>query len=68
MRWNIFRMHFQFIMANDQPARYDYFSMVCGPMTLVDRARPHSVTATLAAPSPQQLSAAEPAVDRYANP
>ncbi len=24
-RWNFFRVHFQFIMANDRPARYDFF-------------------------------------------
>jgi hypothetical protein len=39
-RWNFFRVHFQFIMANDRPARYDYFLFLCGPLPLsfwVDR-------------------------------
>jgi hypothetical protein len=33
LRWNLFRMHYQFIMANDMRAPYDYFMLVCGPVT-----------------------------------
>jgi hypothetical protein len=33
-RWNFFRMHFQFIMANDVRAEYDYFLYLCGPLPL----------------------------------
>ncbi len=33
-RWNFFRVHFQFIMANDRPAGYDYFLFLCGPLPL----------------------------------
>ena len=33
-RWNFFRVHFQFIMANDRPARYDFFLFLCGPLPL----------------------------------
>ncbi len=33
-RWNFFRVHFQFIMANDRPARYDFFLYLCGPLPL----------------------------------
>ena len=32
LRLSFFRMHYQFIMANDQRARYDYFMLVCGPV------------------------------------
>jgi len=32
-------MHFQFIMANDQRAPYDYFMFVCGPIRLLDWAK-----------------------------
>jgi pimeloyl-ACP methyl ester carboxylesterase len=39
LRWNFFRMHFQFIMANDQRAPYDYFMIACGPLPLLDWAR-----------------------------
>jgi len=30
---NFFRLHYQFIMANDMRAPYDYFMLVCGPVT-----------------------------------
>ncbi|GJD59418.1 alpha/beta hydrolase [Methylobacterium dankookense] len=33
-----FRMHFQFLMANELPGEYDYFRMVLGPQYLRDRA------------------------------
>ena len=37
IRWNFFRMHFQFLMANDIPGEYDYPMIVCGPAFLADR-------------------------------
>jgi hypothetical protein len=33
-RWNFFRIHFQFIMANDRKAPYDYYLYLCGPLPL----------------------------------
>ena len=36
LRWNFFRMHFQFIMANDRRGPYDYFMMMCGPAPAID--------------------------------
>ncbi len=36
-RWQFFRMHFQFVMANDQPNPYDFFMIVCGPVPLTER-------------------------------
>ncbi len=36
LRWNFFRMHYQFIMANDRRAPYDYFMLVCGPVAVED--------------------------------
>jgi hypothetical protein len=36
LRWNFFRMHFQFIMANDRRGPYDYFMMTCGPAPFID--------------------------------
>lgn len=36
-RWNFFRMHFQYIMANDRRASYDYFMLVCGHVPFVER-------------------------------
>jgi hypothetical protein len=31
-----FRMHYQYVMANDRPAPYDYFLLVCGPVPLTE--------------------------------
>ncbi len=35
-RWNFFRIHYQFIMAGDRPAPYDYLLVVAGPMPIVE--------------------------------
>jgi hypothetical protein len=35
-RWNFFRMHFQYIMANDRRASYDYFMFVCGHAPFIE--------------------------------
>jgi pimeloyl-ACP methyl ester carboxylesterase len=34
-----FRMHFQFLMANDLPGEYDYFALTLGPQALGERVR-----------------------------
>jgi hypothetical protein len=36
LRWNIFRMHYQFIMANNKRAPYDYAMLTCGPVAAED--------------------------------
>lgn len=36
-RWKFFRVHFQFVMANDRPHAYDFFMIVCGPVPLRER-------------------------------
>ena len=33
-RRNFFRVHYQYIMAGDRPASYDYLLLVCGPMPI----------------------------------
>jgi hypothetical protein len=38
-RWNLFRMHYQFIMANDMRAPYEYMMLVCGPAPVEQWAR-----------------------------
>jgi hypothetical protein len=38
LRWHFFSLHFQFVMANDRPAPYDYFMIVAGPFSLESRA------------------------------
>jgi hypothetical protein len=39
IRFNFFRLHYQFIMANDQRAPYDYFMLVCGPVPVATWAK-----------------------------
>jgi hypothetical protein len=36
-RWKFFRVHFQFVMANELPHAYDFFMIVCGPVPLRER-------------------------------
>ncbi len=36
-RWKYFRVHFQFVMANERPHAYDFFMIVCGPVPLKER-------------------------------
>jgi pimeloyl-ACP methyl ester carboxylesterase len=36
-RWQFFRVHFQFVMANERPHAYDFFMIVCGPVPLTER-------------------------------
>jgi pimeloyl-ACP methyl ester carboxylesterase len=45
-RWQFFRVHFQFVMANELPHAYDFFMIVCGPIPLRERmARPEAALA-----------------------
>jgi hypothetical protein len=34
IRRNFLRVHYQFVSANDRRAAYDYFMMVCGPLSI----------------------------------
>ena len=36
-RWQFFKVHFQFVMANERPHAYDFFMIVCGPIPLTAR-------------------------------
>jgi hypothetical protein len=48
-RWRFFRVHFQFVMANERPAAYDFYMIVCGPFPLPLRAaQPQDVLAAVA--------------------
>jgi hypothetical protein len=45
-RWKFFRVHFQFVMANERPHAYDFFMIVCGPIPLSERmAQPEAALA-----------------------
>ena len=39
VRGSQFRMHYQYVMANDRRAPYDYFMLVCGPVAVTDWAK-----------------------------
>jgi hypothetical protein len=39
IRLRFFRLHCQFISGNDRRAEYDYFMLVCGPLTAESQAR-----------------------------
>ena len=37
LRWQFFRLHFQYLCAFDRPGDYDYFRITAGPLTLAER-------------------------------
>jgi pimeloyl-ACP methyl ester carboxylesterase len=41
LRWNFFRMHFQYISAGDRPTAHDYMLLIAGPVALADWATHH---------------------------
>jgi hypothetical protein len=50
LRLNFFRLHYQFIMATDQRAPYDYFMLVAGPVPVAAWAKdPQGTLAAFAA-------------------
>src|SRR5215217_3152723 len=40
MKRNLFRVHCQFVSANDRRAAYDYFMLLCGPLSAENQGRP----------------------------
>ncbi|MFL6799427.1 MAG: hypothetical protein ACJ8F3_18680 [Xanthobacteraceae bacterium] len=44
IRFNFFRLHYQFIMANDMRAAYDYFMLIAGPLPVATWARDPGAT------------------------
>lgn len=47
-RRHFFRVHFQFVMANQIPHAYDFFMIVCGPVPLAERmAAPQAALAAI---------------------
>lgn len=57
-RWKFFRVHFQFVMANERPHAYDFFMIVCGPVPLRERMADPATALALAAQT--QLPATAP--------
>lgn len=59
LRFNLFRMHYQFIMANDMRAPYEYMMLVCGPVAVEQWAtRGRETLAEFAADASYQKAAA----------
>jgi pimeloyl-ACP methyl ester carboxylesterase len=38
-RWRFMRLHYQFVMANERRAAYDYFMLACGPVPVLATAQ-----------------------------
>ena len=55
-RWQFFRVHFQFVMANEIPNAYEFLMIVCGPVPLRERiARPDAALAMASADEAMRL-------------
>jgi pimeloyl-ACP methyl ester carboxylesterase len=50
-RWQFFRVHFQFVMANERPHAYDFFMIVCGPVPLRERMAHPAAALAVATPT-----------------
>ena len=57
-RRHFFRVHFQFVMANERPHPYDFFMIVCGPVVLADRVVEHEVAIAAALPPEETVPVA----------
>src|SRR5215469_2924091 len=75
LRFDFFRLHYQFIMANDRRARYDYFMLLTGPVPVATWARRDYETmtafaadATLAADRVPAFDAAQSRTTDYRRP
>ena len=75
LRFDFFRLHYQFIMANDRRARYDYFMLLTGPVPVATWARRDYETmtafaadATLAADRVPLFDAADTRTTDYRRP
>ena len=61
IRWNFFRVHFHFLMANEVAGEYDYLMIACGPVSLADRiANPREAVAATYGTGPPAISEPEP--------
>jgi hypothetical protein len=52
-RWKFFRVHFQFVMANERPHAYDFYMIVCGPVPLKERVNQPAAALAIASTEPQ---------------
>jgi pimeloyl-ACP methyl ester carboxylesterase len=47
IRWNLFRVHYQYIFGNTKRYFYDFFMICCGPVPLAERMRDEIVGAAV---------------------
>ena len=66
IRHNLFRVHCQFVSANDRRAAYDYFMLLCGPLSVPTQvalpegaASEIGLNGELLAPAPHDTAARE---------
>jgi hypothetical protein len=65
VRRNLYRVHCQFVSANDRRAVYDYFMFVCGPVAAEQQARSPEGAASQIRDDGSLLQAVAPAADAY---
>lgn len=73
IRRNFFRVHCQFVSANDRRAPYDFFMLMCGPLTAEQQARAPEGAATAigvdgALMGPDESTAQQPAAQAASAP
>ena len=57
-RWQFFRVHFQFVMANERPNIYDFYMIACGPVPLRERMSVPDAALSIAIGDPEARAAA----------
>jgi len=57
IRYNFYRVHCQFVSANDRRVAYDYFMLVCGPLSVECQARSRDGAASAIGPDGTLLQA-----------
>jgi hypothetical protein len=62
-RWQFFRVHFQFVMANERPHAYDFFMIVCGPVPLSQRVSQPALALAIAIGDPETRQSAWNSLD-----
>lgn len=66
IRRNFFRVHCQFVSGNDRRAPYDFFMLMCGPLTAEQQARSPEGAASAIGPDGALLAGDEPAAPQSA--
>jgi len=68
MRYDPLRMHCQFVSGNNRRAAYDYFMLLCGPLSVERQVRSPDGAASAIGPDGALLEAASGAVSASERP